>query len=287
MRCTEPEVMPKKSRGRPSLTKSSFPFQSGHSTTPTLYPSASSTRAIMPTGDSGWSAYGSPLTRMMSNPVPFAAIIALILPQFGDAITISEFRLAGHAGTDAGKSEMGIVSRNSIAGQGDEAEDGVGQEDRPGDDHRHMKPGPEAQPGEGQGPGHVARRLEGGQDPGAAPDRFFLEQTRDGQDDERSHEPVPGLVHEPEQERQPDGAPGHQDEAQARKGHAQKKQTPVDRGVVLQAADQEGRQGERQVGPGDVEGHAGIGQPEAGPQEWAVDGPLGSPVEGQDEEQEE
>src|SRR4030065_1984843 len=102
----EPGVVPKQGRGRPSFTKPSFPFQSGHSTTPPLYPAASSTRAIMPTGDSGWSAYGSPLTRMMSNPVPFAAIIALILPQFGDAITISEFRLAGHAGTDAGNPEM-------------------------------------------------------------------------------------------------------------------------------------------------------------------------------------
>src|SRR4030065_1002951 len=99
---------------------------------------------------------------MMSNPVPFAAIIALILPQFREEITISEFRLAGHAGTDAGKSETGIVSPNSVPGQGDEAEDGVGQEDRPGDDHRHLKPGPEAQPGAGPGPGPVARRLEGG-----------------------------------------------------------------------------------------------------------------------------
>src|SRR5665647_3638122 len=168
-----------------------------------------------------------------------------------------------------------------FAGYGIEAKDGIAQKDRAGDDHGHLEPGPEPQPREGQAPGHVTRSLERSQDAGAAADRLLLEEPRDGQDDEHAHEAVAALVNDAEEERKPDVADRHQDEAGSREDHAQQEEAPVAPWVILQPGDEERGQGEGHVGPGHIERDARVAQAEAGPEKWAVDGQLGAPVEGE------
>ena len=150
---------------------------------------------------------------------------------------------------------------------------------------RILEPVAKPQRRKNERPDHLPHDLDGRQHAGAAADALFFEKPGDEERCQRAQGPIADLVHQAKSQGHVDVGIYHQDQARARAKHGQEQEPFVGPDIEFEAPDQESREGQEKQPRRNIVGNLKAVEPERLLQKRAVNGPLDTPVEGQDEQE--